>query len=58
MLALEVLTLMLALPEAMFALRELWAHRGVAGHTARSRAELEVDLHLDLHLGIRRGYRH
>jgi hypothetical protein len=47
-LALEVLALMLALPEAVIALRELWARRGVAGHTARPRTELEISLRLSI----------
>lgn len=53
MLALEVLGLMLALPEAMIALRELWARRGVASRAARSRTELEINVRL-IDISIRR----
>jgi hypothetical protein len=50
-LALEVLGLVLALPEAMIALRELWARCGVAVPVARSRTELEISVRLSIHRG-------
>jgi hypothetical protein len=48
-LALEVLALILALPEATIALRELWARCGVASPATRSRTELELSVHLSIH---------
>ncbi|MGP0102932.1 MAG: hypothetical protein ACLPUT_15095 [Solirubrobacteraceae bacterium] len=54
MLVFEVLALVLALPEAMIALRELWARRGVAGHASRSRTELEISGRLRVCLRVRR----
>jgi hypothetical protein len=48
---LEVLGLILALPEAMIALRELWARRGIASPATRSRAELEIHVRLNIHRG-------
>jgi hypothetical protein len=50
-LALEVLGLMIALPEAMIALRELWARCGVASPAMRSRTELEINFHLSIRRG-------
>jgi hypothetical protein len=47
-LALEILGLMLALPEAMIALRELWARLGVAAPATRSRTELEISVRLSI----------
>jgi hypothetical protein len=47
--ALEVLGLILALPEAMIALRELWARCGVAAPATRSRTELEISVRLSIH---------
>jgi hypothetical protein len=49
--ALEVLGLMLALPEAMIALRELWACRGTASIATRSRTDLEISFRLSIHRG-------
>lgn len=40
---------MLALPEAMIALRELWVRRGVAALATRSRTELEISVRLSIH---------
>jgi len=50
-LALEVLALTLALPEAMVALRELWARRRTARRARSSSTELE----LSVRVSIRRG---
>jgi hypothetical protein len=50
-LVLEVLGLMLALPEAVIALRELWARGGVATLATRSRTELEISVRLSIHRG-------
>jgi hypothetical protein len=50
----EVLAPVLALPEAMIALRELWARRGVAGHASRSRTELEISGRIRVRLRVRR----
>lgn len=49
--ALEVLGLMLALPEALVALRELWARCRVAAPAARSSTELEIRFRLSIHRG-------
>jgi hypothetical protein len=49
--ALEILALILALPEAMIALRELWARRGVASPARRSRTELKISVRLSIHRG-------
>jgi hypothetical protein len=48
---LEVLGLVLALPEAMIALRELWARCGIASPATRSRTELEISVRLRIHRG-------
>jgi hypothetical protein len=50
-LVLEILALMLALPEAVIALRELWARHGVAGHSTRPKTELEISLRLRIRRG-------
>jgi hypothetical protein len=49
--ALEVLGLILALPEAMTALRELWARCGIASPATRPRTELEISFRLSIHRG-------
>jgi hypothetical protein len=49
--ALEVLGLVLALPEAIVALRELWARCVVVAPAARSRIELEISFRLSIHRG-------
>ncbi|HSZ14248.1 MAG TPA: hypothetical protein VK790_09450 [Solirubrobacteraceae bacterium] len=44
--ALEVLAVVVALPEAMLALRELWSRRCGPGRTVRPSTELELTVHL------------
>jgi len=44
--AVEVLAVVVALPEAILALRELWSCRSLAERTARSSAELEFRVRL------------
>jgi hypothetical protein len=49
----EALALLLALPEAMVALCELWAHRCTAGHAMRPKAEIAVKFHINFRLNLR-----
>jgi len=48
---LEVLGLVLALPEAMIALRELWTRCSVVSPARRSRTELNISVRLSIHRG-------
>ncbi|HTA33981.1 MAG TPA: hypothetical protein VK721_11210 [Solirubrobacteraceae bacterium] len=50
----EALALLLALPETIVALRELWARRGIAGRTTRPRTEIAVNFRLNLQVNLRR----
>jgi hypothetical protein len=50
----DAVALLLALPESIVALRELWARRGIAGHTRRAKAEIVVNFSLNLQVNLRR----
>jgi hypothetical protein len=49
--ALEVLALLLALPECIIALRELWARWRPSPPATRSSTELEISVRLSIHRG-------
>ena len=50
----EAFALLLALPESIVALRELWTRRGIAGRARRPRAEIAVNFSLSLQVNLRR----